>query len=437
MKRFSVLIIALIMICTAMMCSFSASAVDYGCDVDTYSSNVYIENLDTGIVVYEDGASEQVPPASLTKIMTYIVVAENVKDLDNTTVTITDEMLTDLDPESSVMGLSDYIGEQFFVRDLLYGLMLPSGNDAALVLAQYVGGDVDTFVTMMNDKAKSLKCNDTHFVNPHGLYDEQHYSTAYDLSIITKYAYELPYFREITSAYQYQVDGMSEPLETTNYTIDPSYPQYYYEYIEGGKTGYTDEAGKCLITTANNSDYRYLCILLGSPFSYAENVNYAMLDSKDLYQWAFENISYKEILPSTESLKSVKVQYVWGDQAIDAMPSEQVIALLPNDYDESLVTTKIEADGIVSAPVTKGQKLGTVSVYYDDELISSTTLISNVDIERDNLNYYLHKFFDFIKNNAVIIIIILVIIIALWVIISVSNRKHKERMKRRQNRRYR
>lgn len=437
MKRFSALIVAIVMIFTLTLCSFSASAVDYGCDVDTYSSNVYIENLDTGIVVFEDGANQQVPPASLTKIMTYIVTVENIKDLENTMVTITEDMLTDLDPESSVMGLTDYIGEQFSVRDLLYGLMLPSGNDSALVLAQVVGGDVDTFVSMMNDKAKSLKCKDTHFVNPHGLYDDDHYSTAYDLSVITKYAIDLPYFKEITSTYQYDVEGMDEPLETTNYTIDPSYSQYYYEYIEGGKTGYTDEAGKCLITTANNGDYRYLCILLGSPFSYAENVNYAMLDSKDLYEWAFQNISYKEILPNTESLKSVEVQYVWGDVTVDAMPSEQVVALLPNDYEQSLVTTKVEADDIVSAPVTKGQELGLVSVYYDDELISTTKLISTVDIKRDNLNYYLHKFFEFLKNNAVVIIIVLVVIIALWVTISVSNRRHKERMKRRQNRRYR
>lgn len=436
MKRVFAFLLALVMICVMMLCSFTASAVDYGCDVDTYSSNVYVENLDTGIVVYEDSADEQVPPASLTKIMTYIVVCENVSDLDNTMVTVTEDALIDLDPESSVMGLTSYIGEQFSVRDLLYGLMLPSGNDSALVLAQFVGGDVDTFVSMMNDKAKSLKCNDTHFVNPHGLYDDDHYSTAYDLSVIAKYAMDMPYFSEITSTYQYDVDGMSEPLETTNYTIDPSYPQYYYEYIEGGKTGYTDEAGKCLITTAKNGEYRYLCIALGSPFSYAENVNYAMLDTKDLYQWAFSNISFEEILPSGLSVKSIPVEYVWGDKQLQLVPQSEVVALLPVDYDESLITIKVDSPEVVYAPITQGEVLGTVSIYYDLELVGSAEVISSQDIERAPLNYILTKFFEFIANHVVMIIFVLIIIVLL-IVVSISNKRRRERQKRRQNRRYR
>lgn len=431
MKKLFSVVIAFVLIIIMSMSVLSVSAADYGCDVVTSSSAVYMENLNTGTVVYEKNADEKLPPASLTKIMTYIIVAENVPDLENTMVTITQEALYDLDPESSVMGLSGYIGEEFSVLDLLYGLMLPSGNDAALVLADYVGdGTVSNFVDMMNRKAGQLSCTGTHFVNPHGLYDSMHYSTASDLAVIIKYAQEKPYFTEITGTYQYSVDGMSEPLETTNYLIDPSYPQYYYSYAEGGKTGYTDEAGKCLATTAKKDDYQYLCIALGAPYSYAEDVNYAMLESKELYEWAFNNISFVEILSGAENVKSLPVEFVWGDAYVDAVPQGGVNALLPNDYDESLVTTKVDLPEYVSAPIEQNQVLGTISVYYDGELVDTTNLVADEAIERDQTNYLMHRFIGFVVNNIIWVVVVIAIIVAFAIMYINSRRRKKKRQAR-------
>ena len=149
MKRIiSLCAVLLLVVLTAV----SASALDYGCNIETVGTGIYMEELNTGIVVYEKNADEKMYPASTTKIMTYIIVSENISDFDNTKVEITEEALADLDPESSVMGLKDHIGECFSVKDLLYGLMLPSGNDAALVLANFVGeGSVDAFVKQMNN----------------------------------------------------------------------------------------------------------------------------------------------------------------------------------------------------------------------------------------------------------------------------------------------
>ena len=138
MKRISVLIISVIIVCFSVI---SASAVDYKCDVETVSNAVYLENLNSGTVVYEKASDQRSYPA-----------------------------IDGLDPESTVMGLSTHVGEQVSVRDLLYGLMLPSGNDAALVLADYVGGGISGFAEKMNAKAAELGCTDTHFANPHGLY---------------------------------------------------------------------------------------------------------------------------------------------------------------------------------------------------------------------------------------------------------------------------
>ncbi len=435
MKRVFMFILPMLLIVALSLSCISASAADYGCDVTTSSSVVYLENLNTGTVVYEKNSDEKIPPASLTKIMTYIVVVENVPDLENTEITITESALAALDPESSVMGLTGYIGESFTVKELLYGLMLPSGNDAALVLADYVGdGLVENFVDMMNRKAGQLSCTGTHFVNPHGLYDSMHYSTAKDLAVITKYAFDKPYFNEITGSYRYKVDGMAETLKTTNYLIDPSYPQYYYEYAQGIKTGYTDEAGKCLVSVAQNGDYRYLSITLGAPYSYAEDINYAMLDTKELYKWAFENISFVEILPAGDVIKTFGVEFVWGNKAVAGIADGAVTALLPANYDESLVTTEVDLPPYVSAPIELGQVFGTITVYYDGELVGKTNVVSAEQIEPDQTNYLMHRFIGFVVNNIIWIVIVLAVVIVLM-FMYISSRK---RRKRRQSRyRYR
>ncbi len=435
MKRIFACSLTLVMILMIVVSSFSVCAADYGCNIETSSSNVYVENLDTGTVVYEKNIDEKVPPASLTKIMTYIVVAENIPDFENTKVTVTDSALTNLDPESSVMGLKGYIGQEFSVLDLLYGLMLPSGNDAALVLADYIGdGNIDNFVEMMNRKAAQLGCQSTHFVNPHGLYESAHYSTARDLSVITKYAMEKPYFKEITSKATYHAQGMTESIETTNYLLDPYHPEYYYEYATGIKTGYTDEAGKCLVSTAEKDGYNYLCIALGSPYSFAEDVNYAMLESKELYEWAFNNISLVELLSSSEVIDRLPVEFVWGNVFVLAMPDGGVNALLPNNYDKSLVTTEVDLPEYVRAPVEMNEVLGTISVYYDGELVGTTNLVSKEEIKRDQSNYLMHRFIGFVVNNIILIVIVLAIAVAALVMYINARRQKKRRQARRRYR---
>ena len=237
---------------------FSASAVDYMCNEETVSQAVYLENLSADAVIYEKAADQRSYPASTTKIMTYIITAENVADLDQTAVTIRQEVIDGLDPESTVMGLSSHVGEQVSVRDLLYGLMLPSGNDAALVLADYVGDGIPGFVSKMNAKAAELGCVNTHFANPHGLYDPEHYTTARDMALIAKHAMTIPGFMDVCNTVYYTPDGF-DTLHNTNYMLDED-EDYYYPYTRGIKTGYLDEAGKCLVTSSDKDGDQYLCI---------------------------------------------------------------------------------------------------------------------------------------------------------------------------------
>lgn len=438
MKRFISVLLILVLI-LSLVFSISTAAIDYGFDLETSTHSILMKNIETGNIIINQNADEKMYPASTTKIMTYIIVAENVDDFDNTMVTIKEGALDGLDPESSVMGLADHVGESFSVRELLYGLMVSSGNDAAWILADYVGNGVQNFITMMNDKAQELGCKNTHFVNPHGLHSDSHYTTACDLMLITEHALTLPSFSEITNTTKYLPKGFDEEIKTSNYLIDKSQQDgyYYYEYAKGIKTGYTDEAGKCIVSSAYFDDYSYILVELGSPYTYEENINYAMLDAKSIYDWAFNTISYMNIVDESQSTKEVDIKYVWGDKQTKLTPSGEVKILLPKDYDKNLVKYEIDAPDEIEAPIASGDKYGTVSVYYDNDLAGTVELVATEDIKRDELNYFLVNLGDFIKEHIILIIIIVLVIIALIVIISVSNKRRKKREAERRARRYR
>lgn len=440
-KTISVLTTILLVILTIT----SASALDYGCDVDTVGEGVYLEELNTGIVLYEKNADEIVYPASTTKIMTYIIVSDNVADFDGTMIEITEDALATLDPESSVMGLKDHIGESFSVRDLLYGLMLPSGNDAALVLSTYVGdGDIDAFVEMMNDKADEIGCVNTHFVNPHGLFDPNHYSTPRDMSKITKYALDdtkVKDFAEITNTKRYTPKGFSDPIVTTNYLIDREghHGDYYYPAAEGIKTGFTDEAGRCLVSTAAQDDYRYLCIDFGAAYSYEEDVNYAMLDSIALYNWAFENVAYQVVYPTTSVVANIAVGNTEDNTTLDLVPREDIKALLPIGYKPELLTVQTDLPESVDAPINQGSEIdGSVKVFYDGEEIAQAKVCASASIDGATKSEKLAKDE---KNNLIKLILIIVFVVAaliiiIIVILVVRKARRKKREVQRHRRRY-
>lgn len=426
-----VFVVLIILSITAIV---PASAADFGCDVLSSADAVYLENLDSGAVVYQKNSETKVSPASTTKIMTYIIVAENVPDFDNTMVTVTENALSTLDPGSSIMGLSYHIGEQFSVKDLLYGLMLPSGNDAALVLADYVGHGVSGFVDMMNRKAAQLNCDSTHFVNPHGLYSPQHYTTAKDLATITKYALTSKSFTEITSTTSYLPNGFNEKIKTSNFLIDSTQEdgKYYYEYATGVKTGFTDEAGKCLVSTATKGDYNYLCVVLGSPYSQIEQINYAMYDTRDFYEWAFNNIAFTTLYSPEDKLGRAWVNNVWGAKYVDLVPSEDINCLLPKNYNKDLVKADISAESEVYAPIKKGDKAGTLTVYYDGEKIGTCDLVCNEDINWHVTNYIAHVIFNFVKNHIVLIVFVVLLLVVTIVIVRTYRKRQKiEAEKRR------
>ena len=433
MKRISVIVLSVIIICLSV---FPVSAVDYKFNADTVSDEVYLENLNAGAVVYEKNSNKRSYPASTTKIMTFIITAENVSDLENTSVTIKQDIISGLDLESTVMGLSSHIGEKVSVKDLLYGLMLPSGNDAALVLADYVGGGISGFVEKMNAKAAELGCKNTHFANPHGLYDTNHYSTAHDMALIAKHAMKIKGFMDICNTVYYTPDGF-KTLHNTNYMLDSEAEggQYYYQYTKGIKTGYLDEAGKCLVTSSDKNGDKYLCVCLGAAFSYAENVNYAMKDSAKLYDWAYKNLGVQTLYSPSNSLASVDVKYVRNGKTLEAVPEKEISAFLPNNYDKKKLKVEINCPEQVDAPVAQGDVLGTVSVKYEDLDLGVTNLVAAEDVERD-----ISPLEVFVTEHMQLIIIVsavLVLIIVLLIVLISVRRKARRRSRASKGRRFR
>ena len=433
MKRISVIVLSVIIICLSV---FPVSAVDYKFNADTVSDEVYLENLNAGAVVYEKNSNKRSYPASTTKIMTFIITAENVSDLENTSVTIKQDIISGLDLESTVMGLSSHIGEKVSVKDLLYGLMLPSGNDAALVLADYVGGGISGFVEKMNSKAAELGCKNTHFANPHGLYDTNHYSTAHDMALIAKHAMKIKGFMDICNTVYYTPDGF-KTLHNTNYMLDSEAEggQYYYQYTKGIKTGYLDEAGKCLVTSSDKNGDKYLCVCLGAAFSYAENVNYAMKDSAKLYDWAYKNLGVQTLYSPSNSIASVDVKYVRNVKTLEAVPEKEISAFLPNNYDKKKLKVEINCPEQVDAPVAQGDMLGTVSVKYEDLDLGVTNLVAAEDVERD-----ISPLEVFVTEHMQLIIIVsavLVLIIVLLIVLISVRRKARRRSRASKGRRFR
>ncbi|MBE6737273.1 MAG: D-alanyl-D-alanine carboxypeptidase [Ruminococcaceae bacterium] len=438
MKRFFRVLSLMVALIIILGTTFSALAISFDYSEPLESETVLLVNMDTGIPVLEKNADEVRFPASLTKIMTYIVAYENIEDVYNTRVEIRQEVLNPLlGTGSSMSGLDYKVGESVTVIDLLYCMMVNSGNDAALVLADYVGkGDTDKFVEMMNKKAKELGCENTHFVNPHGLHDADHYSTARDLYKITTYALALPLFAEITNTATYYCEGDDYPLVTTNYMIDVNRGgDYYYTYAKGVKTGTTDEAGRCLITTGIADGYAYMCICMGAPYENSDH-NGAMTDAKGLLRWALTQLELARTLVTETPGCEVNVNFSNDTDSILLYPIENVYSILPKERNEEDVKLVCDAPESVDAPVKKGDVIGSVTVYYKDDALKTVDLVAGEDVEKSDITYTVHVFKSVLNSwqfwiAVGIAVVLLIIYIALISHIRTKNKRRRVKKYRR------
>jgi D-alanyl-D-alanine carboxypeptidase (penicillin-binding protein 5/6) len=438
MKKKLFSLIAIILTVCMLIPSMSVGAATFKTDFPTTSKALELINLDTGTTVFQKNADQKEFPASTTKIMTYIVTVENVKDLD-TKVTVPQSVIDSLSGTgSSMAGLIG--GETLTVLQLLNCMMVPSANDAAAVLADFVGGgDTNKFVEMMNKKAKELGCKNTNFVNPHGLHDPNHYTTADDMCKIARYAMTLPHFAEITSEIRYFIpvtnkSKVERPLSTTNKLIQSS-SSYYYKYAKGIKTGSTDEAGYCLVSSAVKPGSSYLCVALGAPEVDTNGkpvtTNGAMVDSKKLYEWAFEKLKLKTVINSTDKLGEVKLAYAWNKDTLAYTAEKSYATILPNDVDASSVITTPHLPKSVSAPIKKGQVIGTATVSYAGQELTTVNLVAAESVERSELLHTVDAAKSiFTSTWFLIIVALIVILLIIYIILAIVYNRKKKNLRR-------
>ena len=408
------------------------NAAEFNVDIKLKSKSVYLENLDTGNVVFSKEPDERRFPASTTKIMTYIITAEHVSDFKKTYVTVKSDVLHLLDGTgSSVAGLE--ADEKLSIYQLLNCLMIPSGNDAALILADYIGGgDISKFVGMMNDKAKKLGCKNTHFENPHGLNDPNHYTTVTDMATITKYALTLPMFAEISNTVTSDCLGDDRYLVTTNYMIDENRGgEYFYPYAQGIKTGSTgNDSGYCLVSTAVKNGYTYLCVAYGAPYEDENGELYdngAMIDSAELYRWAFDNLSIKSILDKNDLVKEIKIDFAWNKDTIQLSPADGFSTIMPDDVSIESIDRIYDVPDHIEAPIKEGDHVGWVTLSYANQDLAKIELLASESVDRSELLTAVDGLKKIASSKWFIITlaVIFILVVIYFIVAAVYNRRKK------------
>ena len=440
MKKIISIFVSLIIV-LSMIGAVSASAISFECDVKTYSDSILMVTLDSEMVVFEKDADSKRYPASLTKIMTYIIVAEYFDDYNNTRIDIPQATITNLlNNGISCTGLEWHAGKSLTVTDMLYALMVPVGHDSATVLADYITKQGGTdFVQLMNDKATELGCKGTHFANPTGVHDANHYTTARDMYLITRYAMGLPLFSKICSTSTYYLEGDEYPITTTNYMIDSGRGgDYFYTYATGVKNGTTDEAGRCLVSTAMYDGYAYMTVCLHAPYNYEkeDTEQYCMIESADLYRWAFLNLEFVTQVTKDTPICEQKVEHAWDTDSILLVPETDLNVILPGDFKEADVTITPDTSEPVSAPISKGDIITTATVYYKGDKVTTINLVSQEDV-RVSLILYVSELVKSVITSVwfLIAVLLVVILFVFYVAVSTSYSKKKRSQSNGRNRR--
>lgn len=356
---------------------------------------------DSGMVLYSKNADQKRYPASTTKIMTALLTLENVSNLDET---VTSEAVDfeNVTADSSNAGI--LLGEQVTVRDLLYALMLPSANEAAYMLARHVGGSWEQFVDMMNDRATELGCTGTHFCNPCGLHEEDHYTTACDLYLIAKEAMKDVTFRDIVSTVQHRMAKTNLHKEriilTTNQLIFSSFQPWSYANCLGIKTGHTSQAGNCFVGYAEYGDAKLFSVVLGCSDSSKEypSVAASFTDTKKLCQWGFENFTSKTLARQGEEVTYTKVKLSTDTNQLLLTAKADVVALLPKDLDVKALELVEDIPEEVKAPVKAGDPIGTATYRYNGTDYGTVELVALNDISRSTVLFYADKLSTFFQS---------------------------------------
>ena len=347
--------------------------------------NLFLAETNSDRIIYEREADEKIYPASITKLLTAILVVENC-ELDET-VTVSENAVMSV-PRGYV-NANLQVGEEITVEDLLYVMLIPSANDAANALAEYVGGSIESFSTMMNTRAKELGCTGSNFTNPSGLHQEEHYTTCRDIYLISKEAISKEYIRKILEKTKYTLPqtnkytGTSRIFTTTNYMKLKSLSKYYRNYCIGGKTGYTGEAKNCVVEYAQKDGIELVAIVMGES---AKVKGQKFLDTIEMFEYVFENYETQQVAKQNEKYETVTVNNATKEtKKLDILYNNSV-NILRQKSDNEEIEKNAEYTNL-KAPIQKGDVVGRITyklegVEYIAELIAEENVQESKTLEK-------------------------------------------------------
>ena len=385
-------------------------------------------DANTGGIVYAKNEHQELYPASLTKIMTALLTLEAIDEgklsMDQN-LTATATALEGLSADGSSANIQ--VGETMSVRNLLYCMLVVSANEACDILAEGVSGSVSAFVDAMNAKAQELGCKNTHFVNPNGLHDPQHYTSAWDLYLITRAAMEYEDFMTICDTADIVIPATNLSAErhlyTTNYLISTWRSRGYINSdARGIKTGSTSEAGHCLVSSAVRGSLSFISVVLGGDRVTLENNEirtYSFYDTNLLFNWAFDSFSYQTVLEANQPITREAAVSLSKIDHVTLVPANEVEVLLPKSLkpEDLEQTVTLKADP-VEAPIAEGQVLGTMTLSYDGKEYATVDLLANNAVEASRLLVFWRDVKEFFSRTSVkiaaVVLLVLIVLLLLW-----------------------
>ena len=342
-------------------------------DLAKNATSAIMLEASTGEIIFQKNVNEKRPPASMTKMMSMLLIMENIEK-GNLTF---EEEVTASAYASSMGGSQIFLkaGEKMKVEDLLKGIAIGSGNDATVAMAERIAGTEEAFVKLMNDRAKELGLNNTNFKNSTGLDVENHYSTAYDMSVIARELVKHKKILEFTGTYE---DYLRKDSASPFWLVNTNRLVRFYQGVDGLKTGYTKEAGYCLTSTAEKDNMRLITVVMNEPSTQIRNG-----ETSSMLDYGFNMYSVNKILDTDTSLQKSKVE-LGSVLEVEIVPTEEVKILNNKNSDERNVTYELELNTI-KAPVKKGDIVGKIKVYEDNKVINEINATVKYDVDKANV----------------------------------------------------
>ena len=342
----------------------------------------------TGEILFQKNKDEKLAPASMTKMMSMLLIMEEIENGNLKW----NEMITTSEKASSMGGSQIFlkVGEKMTVEDLLKGVAIASGNDAVVALAERVSGSEEQFVKRMNTRAKDLGLKNTNFINATGLTADNHYSTAYDMSLIAKELVKHEKILEFTSTYE---DYLRKDTKSPFWLVNTNRLVRFKEGVDGLKTGFTDEAGYCLTATMKKDNMRLITVVMKE-----ENTSKRSADTTKMLDYGFNIYMVQTILDEKTTIEKKKVE-LGKTLTTEIVPKENITILNKKSDDQKNITYKTNINKII-APVKKGDKVGTIDIIEDNNIISTIDATVKEDISKANiLTIYLRNLKEIISGN--------------------------------------